>query len=204
MALDVEPDSLSLAIDCRDSPQLQSFLLHDARPTGKKLGDGSYGTVEELDVVGLLCAGKKLHGIFLDKLRSHPTELQILLERFVRECTLLSDLRHPHIVQFLGICFLKGSSLPVLVMEYLPHDLDKVLQGTKDLPMSIKHPILCDIARGLAFLHGREPPVIHRDLTAKNILLNSALVAKIADLGVARILDLHPGQMEATMSQVRG
>ena len=185
----------------RDYPQLQRFLLRNVRPTGRQFGVGSYGSVEELEIDGLLCAGKKLHAILVE---AGNDGAQNIAEKFVEECTLISDLRHPHIVQFLGICSLPGSELPILVMESMPLCLDGLLENTGDIPLAVKRSILCDVARGLTYLHSKTPPIIHRDLTAKNVLLNSAMVAKIADLGVARILNLGPGQMAATMTQVRG
>lgn len=81
--------------------------------------------MEELDVQGLLCAGKKLHDVFFEPENQPPTRI---LERFVEECTLLSGLHHTHIVQFLGICYLDGSDSPVLVMEYLPYCLHNQLE----------------------------------------------------------------------------
>ena len=47
--------------------ELQRFLLPVVRPTGKRLGVGSYGSVEQLDVNGLMCAGKRLHEELLDR-----------------------------------------------------------------------------------------------------------------------------------------
>ena len=59
------------------------------------------------------------------------------------------------------------------------------------------------MARGLLYLHTRNPPVVHRDLSARNVLLTSSLVAKISDLGNARIVNLRPGQL-ATLTRVPG
>ena len=157
--------------DLRDYPQLDRFLLRNARPTGRQFGVGSYGSVEELEIDGLLCAGKKLHDVLVE---AGNDGVQNIAERFVEECTLISDLRHPDIVQFLGICSLPGSELPVLVMECLPLCLDGLLENTGDIPLAVKRSILCDVARGLTYLHNKTPPIIHRDLTAKNVLLNSA------------------------------
>ncbi len=117
----------------------------------------------------------------------------------------MSDMRHPHIVQFLGLCFLEDSALPVLVMEKLMTSLDDLLENTPNIPLGLKKSILADVARGLIYLHSRKPsPVIHRDLSAKNILLNSALVAKVSDLGNSRIVDLQPGQLARTLSRAPG
>ena len=44
-----------------NAPQLQSLVLSNVKPTGKKLGEGSYGCVEELDFNRLLCAGKRIY-----------------------------------------------------------------------------------------------------------------------------------------------
>ena len=146
----------------------------------------------------MLYAGKKIHDILFE---SSPIEQQHISATFARECQMLSSLRHPHVVQFIGLCFLPGSMLPVMVMEYLPTSLDDCISTRENcVPLSLKRSILHDTARGLAYLHGQEKPIIHRDLSAKNVLLNSNMQAKIADLGVARTVDIRPGQFAATMT----
>ena len=178
-----------------DYPELRPFVLSTTAPTGTRIGAGAYGSVEEVAVPGAICAAKKIHDFFLDATQVPPTAIRSVSVRFVRECQLMSTLRHPHIVQFLGICFLPGSRLPALVMERLAtnlHDLldpETIHPSPKPLfPLNLKYSVLHDVASGLAFLHERSPPVIHRDLSARNVLLNSGMVAKIADLGVARIV----------------
>jgi len=116
----------------------------------------------------------------------------------------MAELRHPHIVQFLGLCFLEGSILPVLVMEQLDSSLDNLLKGIPGLPLTIKRSLLADVIRGLLYLHTRHPPVIHRDLSSRNVLLTSSLVAKISDLGNARIVNLRPGQLARTLTRIPG
>ena len=116
----------------------------------------------------------------------------------------MSLLRHPHIVQFLGVCYLQGSRLPVLLMEKLPTSLDDLLENHKEIPLDVKYSILVDVSRGLVYLHCRDPAIAHRDLTARNILLDLGLTAKIADLGVARMVNLRPGQVAATMTRAPG
>ena len=63
---------------------------------------------------------------------------------------------------------------------------------------------LVDVSRGLLYLHTQDPPVVHRDLSARNILLTSSLGAKISDLGNARIVNLQPGQLARTLTRIPG
>ena len=182
--------------------KLQPFVLSGVTQTGKTLGEGSYGCVEELSVSGLVCAGKRMYNTLID---SDNEGADRIIEKYYDECQLLSSLRHPNIVQFLGICFLETQptatvNLPVLLMEMLQGSLDDLLENTPDIPLAKKCSILQDVARGLVYLHGRSPAVIHRDLTARNVLLNSAMVAKIADMGNSRIVDIQPGQLSRTMT----
>ena len=116
----------------------------------------------------------------------------------------MANMRHPHIVQFWGLCYLEGSTLPVLVMERLDTNLDTLLETTPSIPLPLKLSLLTDVARGLLYLHTRNPPIVHRDLSARNVLLTSSLVAKISDLGNARIVNLQPGQLARTLTRVPG
>ena len=183
-------------------PELKPFILLNVTPTGATIAAGSHSSVVEVDVIGTFCAAKRIH----NSLFQDPTQCTNVVQQFVEECKLLSTLRHPHIVQFLGICFLSGASLPALVMERLMtsfHDLLESNEASKPfLPYSRKCSILHNVASGLAYLNGKSPPIIHRDLTAKNILLNSAMFAKVADLGVARIMPSD--RVVATMSKAPG
>ena len=45
---------------------------------------------------------------------------------------------------------------------------------------------MSDVAEGIAYIHGHDPPIVHRDLACKNILLTKEKQAKIADLGLAK------------------
>ena len=180
---------------------LQRFVIPNARPTGVPLGKGSYGSVEEVEANGIICAGKIIYEILIER---ENVGAEGIARKYVEECQLMSDLRHPHLVQFLGVCFLPNSTLPVLVMERLLTSLDELLEHNPDIPLSLKRSILADVARGLVYLHSRSPPVIHRDLSAKNVLLNSAMVAKISDLGNARIANFQSGQLARSLTRIPG
>ena len=123
---------------------------------------------------------------------------------FVEECKLMSQLRHPHIVQFLGVCYLPGAQLPVLLMEKLQTSLDNLLETSPNIPIDLKVHLLTGTGRGVVYLHSRTPPIAHRDLSAKNVLVDNGLNAKIADLGVSRIVNIQPGRLAASMTQMPG
>ena len=182
--------------------KLQRFIIKDVMLTGKRLGTGAFGSVVELKMNGgALSAGKKMHDALV-----HPQNegMQQIIDKFVFECELMSNMRHPNIVNFYGLCFVSDDASPILVMERLDQSLDDYLEKVqeRDVPLSIRISILYDVAKGLVFLHTYDPIIVHRDLTARNILLTRSMQAKIADLGNSRII--NPGTLSKTLSQVPG
>ena len=179
-----------------DYPGLKPFVLSGVKTTGTRIGRGAYGKVEHVTIpVG--AAAKSIYA-FLQERIGADMDLPKAAVAFVRECQLMSTLRHPNIVQFLGVAFIPGSGLPALIMERLLTSLHDLLSPDPPPPpgatiplaffsVALKCSVLHNAASGLAYLHERIPPVIHRDLSARNVLLDSEMVAKIADLGMARI-----------------
>ena len=162
----------------------------------------SYSTIIfQLIYQHLVCAGKKLHEALIE---DGNEGVPNVVRKYEQECRLMASLRHPNITQFLGLCYLPETRLPVLVMERMETSLEDVLQFMPNIPFILKCSILENVANGLVYLHKREPPVIHRDLTARNVLLTSSLVAKITDMGNSRIIDMSPGQMARTLSMIPG
>ena len=202
----------------RNDRNLARFVV-EGRATGKQLGTGSYGSVEEVTLIfefvivfiilhgfqvevnGLICAGKKIHDVLIDAANAG---VENVAGKYVQECQLMSDLRHPNITLFLGVCFLPNCQLPVLLMERLDGSLDDLLETVPNIPLALKRSVLEDVSRGLLYLHKHTPQIIHRDLTAKNVLLTSYFVAKITDLGNSRIVNLQPGQLARTLSRLPG
>ena len=167
-----------------DFTGFESYQLTGVRVTDRELGHGSYATVQELEYMGLKCAGKKIHDLLL-----RQGDASYTLRRFEEECRLLSQARHPNIVQFLGVHFQRGVRVPILVMEYLPTNLTSCIEQYGILTEEIGYSILNDVALGLYYLHSQTPPIIHRDLSSNNVLLTANMTAKISDLGVARIFN---------------
>ena len=156
-------------------------------------GAGSYGTVYRVTVNGVTRIAKQLHEMLISDVSSE--ERESILQRFHEECYLLSTLHHPNVVEFIGVHFGEECKDVSLIMEHMHTDLDRFIDKKKHpvIPISIKASILLDISYGLLYLHLKTPkPIIHRDLTARNILLTKDLRAKIADLGVAKLLNIEP------------
>ena len=78
--------------------------------------------------------------------------------------------------------------LPIIVMEKMYNSLRGLMEKNTDIPFHNILSILNDVCFGLQYLHSRNPPIVHRDLTPNNILLCYHLRAKITDLGVAKVM----------------
>ena len=176
------------------SDELALYALRDVQGLGTSHSkdSGSWGCVYQVTVNGFPCVAKRLHDILVGRHVS-AQERASIRRRFRNECVLLSRLRHPNVVQFVGVHYGRDQDDLALVMEELYMDLDRCLKVC-DIPLvlPVKLAILLDVAYGLLYLHTQNPPIIHRDLTASNVLLTNDLRAKLADLGVSKILDLHP------------
>ena len=162
--------------------------LKEVTSTGKVIGKGAYGRVIEVYVHGTLCAAKEVHPILVEGVTR--TEYETTKQSFLTECANASRIHHPNVVQVLGIHYpTPEAKLPWLVMEMMECSIKGMLEKyEKDkVPVHIKLSILVDIAQGLEFLHGQD--IVHRDLSSNNVLLTIHFVAKIADLGVAKVIE---------------
>ena len=94
------------------------------------------------------------------------------------------------IVTSLGVYYpaMDQYRLPVMVMEKMQQSLRALVEKYDNIPLNVKLSILYEVCLGLRYLHSRNPPIVHRDLTPTNILLNYRLEAKITDLGVAKVV----------------
>ena len=162
----------------------------------KPISEGSYGAVYAVEHDSKPCIAKRLHDILVDRNHTNPIDEQEkdgIHQKFVQECVLLSQIQHPNIVKFIGVISGRDKYDLTLLMERLSTDLQAYLLKNTNIPLSLKGSILHDISCGLLYLHERS--IIHRDLSAANILLTTDSRAKIADLGVSRIFDRSVSQL---------
>ena len=150
------------------------------------LGTGAYGQVFRAKLDELPCAAKLIHAILLDPDRPRNRTL------FEQECRFLSDIRHPNIVQYLGVAVDEESGLLILLMELMDYSLTHFLeQSDEPLAYHVQVNIGHDITLAIAFLHLNR--IVHRDLSSSNVLLIGAgSRAKVTDFGMSTLTELNP------------
>ena len=147
------------------------------------LGRGSFGTVYEFSTEQVVVAGKIYQ-------LPHPKNIEEYVHCFTTMFTIIFPLKHKNVVSFHGVCFLQSEEFPILLMECCKHNLTEFLTSCHDPKETIntKLHILRGVANGMNYLHSKNPAIIHRDLTANNILLDEHQTAKIADFGQAKLI----------------
>ncbi|MBM3465730.1 MAG: hypothetical protein FJX76_26870, partial [Armatimonadetes bacterium] len=131
---------------------------------------------------------------------STATPAEVRLEQLRREAELLSSLHHPNLVTVHDF-FVEGQN-PYLVMEYVEGmTLDEAVRIHGNSPAIVTR-WLVEIARVLEYLHGREVPVLFRDLKPSNVMLDKHQNMKLIDFGIARLAT--PATRTATLMQGLG
>lgn len=163
----------------------KQYEIESAKNTGKKLASEEYTTIYEYDIEGIIVAGKISHSREALKIDKK------VIQQYLKECRLVSTLRHPNIVVFFGVLFdASVSPLPVMLTEKLEANLDTLICRKVDLSLGIKLSFFADVARGLQYLHSRN--IVHCGLTPRRVLVDSLLVAKIGNFrGVMQIRSYH-------------
>ena len=154
------------------------------------LGIGSYGKVCRARYGSLPCAAKLIHETLFNpeafKLVEQEKEHRLPFKRFEKECEVLQNLRHPNVIQYLGVYQDPNTKLPVLLMELMDENLTHFLNNSsQQIPFHLQVNFCHDIALALSFLHANT--IIHRDLSSNNILLISNVRAKVTDFGMATL-----------------
>jgi serine/threonine protein kinase len=150
----------------------------------KKIGEGSVGIVHKAKWRGLITACKYL------KKMANETDSNDL----INEISIISRLRHPNLVLFLGGCTMNEPLL--LLYEYLPNgSLDYYYEKKKKELNKIWKPNntllykwISQLSQAIYFLHNCHYPIMHRDIKPSNILLTSNLEIKITDFGLSKTI----------------
>ncbi|KAF6160922.1 hypothetical protein GIB67_025457 [Kingdonia uniflora] len=148
-----------------------------------KLGQGGFGIVYK----GVLAKENNME-IAVKKFSRENIQGK---DDFLAELTIINRLRHKHLVRLVGWCHKNGMLL--LVYDYMPNgSLDNHLFGKQDkiLSWDRRYKIISGVASAINYLHNEyDQKVVHRDLKASNIMLDSNYNARLGDFGLARALE---------------
>ncbi|KAK3409877.1 hypothetical protein EUGRSUZ_J01946 [Eucalyptus grandis] len=159
------------------------------------LGEGGFGTVYK---------GKLRDGSLVAIKRAKKTILNLRASsEFKNEVRTMSKIEHLNLVKLYG--FLEHGDEKIIVEEYIGGGtLREHLDGGNGLEMTERLDIAIDIAHAVAYLHTySDPPIIHRDIKASNILITEKLRAKVTDFGFARLASEDPNATHIS-TQVKG
>ncbi|XP_047075508.1 serine/threonine-protein kinase RIPK-like [Lolium rigidum] len=175
-----------------ETTSLHAFTLDELKAVTRNfsttnfLGEGGFGPVYKGSIDGKLRPGLAAQQVAVKYLDLDSDGVQGHRE-WLAEVVYLGMLSNPHLVKLLGFC--NQDDHRMLVYEYMPrgslenHLFKNVLAS---LPWSTRLKIAVGAAKGLAFLHEADTPVIYRDFKASNILLDSDYTAKLSDFGLAK------------------
>ena len=170
--------------------------------TSQVLGRGSYGSVAVGSFRGQSVAVKELHS----SIRS-PYYDKLLR----REISLMAKIRHPNLLLFVAAVIDKpGHSDPIIITELLDTDLRSAYQKGKLANNRVRLFILRDVAAALNYLHLQREPIVHRDVSSANVLLqalpDNKWRGKLSDFGSANIVQYAstagPGNCQYTAPEV--
>ncbi|XP_028400798.1 probable serine/threonine-protein kinase DDB_G0271682 [Dendronephthya gigantea] len=186
-----ENDTMKIEIQQLQHSKTSSFVTESGTvivSTGVELGRGAYGAVYKGNYHGTEVAVKEFYEILIS-----PHNMKLL----EREINIAALCRHPNLLQFL--CATKtGNNRLLIVTELMDTSLRSLLEEQTRKKSRFNYQqiklISLDVARGLNYLHSKEPsPIIHRDVSSANVLLmienHAVRKAKISDYGSANFME---------------
>ncbi|XP_062187734.1 cysteine-rich receptor-like protein kinase 6 [Phragmites australis] len=195
----------SYSVNPEDTESINSLLLDistlraatDNFDESNRLGEGGFGAVYK----GVLPDGQEIAVKRLSQSSGQG------IQELKNELVLVAKLQHKNLVRLVGVCLQEHEKL--LVYEYMPNrSIDTILfdpEKSKELDWGKRFKIINGIARGLRYLHeDSQFKIIHRDMKASNVLLDSDYTPKISDFGLARLFGGEQDESQEVTNRVVG
>ena len=160
------------------------------------LGEGSYGIVAR-GVSRTKACGEENAPVAIKKISSVFKENVLLAKRTLREISLLRRLKHRNVISILDFFERQGQFF--LVTQLMDTDLEQVIQSDQPLKRAHVMHFIFQILRGVQYLHQRG--ILHRDLKPANILINEDCSIRVADLGLARLMEEKEEEEKSNMTE---
>ncbi|XP_057843260.2 L-type lectin-domain containing receptor kinase V.9-like [Cryptomeria japonica] len=187
-----------VAQSAQEFPYAELCAATNSFSNNKKIGVGGFGSVYR----GTLPSTNEAVAVE----RVSPFSKQGKRGEYITEISINSKLTHHNLVKFLGWSHRNGDLL--LVYELLPHgSLDKYIFENPEAPLDWdrRYSIACDVASALVYLHeDLHESILHRDIKASNVILDSNFKAKLGDFGLARIVERGKGGHTTTAAGTIG
>ena len=186
-------------------PLKSGEILKERYAISRIIGQGGMGSVYLADDLRLKGRQTAVKEVIHDE--SMPDDLvEQAREQFLREATVLARLDHPNLPKVSD--FFSIGDRDYLVMDYVPgKDLSTLMTAAR-----LKNQYLNErdvlgwagqLAEALTYLHGQEPPIVHRDVKPSNLKLTPDGVIKLVDFGLVKIM-LSSDEVTITVVQGRG
>lgn len=180
-------DLAEMVDDERDSKLNNWKITSSAITVGKRAGAGGYGVVFSGLFRGTIVAIKQL---------VNPDAVSNNIEN---EANTLLNLRHPNVILFMGL--VKEPGKLWIITEFCSRgSLRDLLDSDESITRARLFKFALGAARGLAYLHGQTPPMLHLDLKTSNILISAGYESKLGDFGLSRaITSVHDPKFSGTL-----
>ena len=175
-----------------DTTDLWEVPREDVHISNKILGTGGWGSVAEGTFCGQKVAVKCLHRGILSQFTTNHVRWEI---------SIMAQVRHPNLILLIG-AVLNADTGPLIITELLDRTLRSAYEDHL-LEEHCKLPILRDIAAALNYLHSHRHPIIHRDISSANVLLEAVCKniwrAKLSDFGSANLISTSTSPAEGAV-----
>jgi ubiquitin thioesterase CYLD/serine/threonine-protein kinase TNNI3K len=181
-ALEADKEQLYSQVQSLSPASRWKIDYDDLEITANVLGTGAWGFVKEGEFHGTKVAVKGIHQAIIS----------VADEVIQREFDMMAQVRHPNLVLLIGIVFDDPRHMgPLIITELLDCDMRSAYEGNK-LDRQCRLQLLRDVAAALNYLHSRKQPIIHRDISSANVMLEALANgkwkrAKLCDFGSAKL-----------------